>query len=134
MLAVSLGGVAIASFLLYSVWRLVYNMYLHPLARFPGPWWAGATTYAEAYFDIIKGGRYFSKIEAMHARYGKLSTSRDGGLLTTAGPIVRIGPTELSIRDAEFYEHIYGNMSKSFQQHYAMSDLAMNGPSLEILW
>ena len=72
MLAITLMGALLASYLLYSVWRLVYNVYFHPLAKFPGPWWAGATSYVEAYFDIIKGGRYSAKVEAMHARYGKL--------------------------------------------------------------
>ncbi|KAL5393346.1 hypothetical protein DPSP01_000169 [Paraphaeosphaeria sporulosa] len=96
MHSVTLASVSLVASLLYTVWRLVYNIYFHPLAKFPGPWWAGATSYAEAYFDIIKGGRYFIEIEAMHARYG---------------PIVRVTPTELSIRDAEFYEHIYGSMN-----------------------
>ncbi|KAJ4353268.1 uncharacterized protein N0V89_004995 [Didymosphaeria variabile] len=96
MLAVTLVVASLVTYLLYSLWRLVYNVYFHPLAKFPGPWWAGATSYAEAYFDIIKGGLYFAEVEAMHAHYG---------------PIVRITPTELSIRDAEFYEHIYGSMN-----------------------
>ncbi|KAF2447649.1 benzoate 4-monooxygenase cytochrome P450 [Karstenula rhodostoma CBS 690.94] len=96
MLAVTLAFASLVSYLLYSIWRLLYNVYFHPLAKFPGPWWAGATSYVEAYFDIAKGGRYFAEIEAMHARYGS---------------IVRITPTELSIRDAEFYENIYGTMN-----------------------
>ncbi|KAF1974959.1 benzoate 4-monooxygenase cytochrome P450 [Bimuria novae-zelandiae CBS 107.79] len=96
MLASILLGALVTSYLLCPIWRVIYNVFLHPLAHFPGPWWAGATSYVEAYFDIMKGGQYFRKIEAMHARYG---------------PIVRVSPEELSIRDAEFYEHIYGSMS-----------------------
>ncbi|KAL1607860.1 hypothetical protein SLS60_002798 [Paraconiothyrium brasiliense] len=69
MLAVTLIVASLVTYLLYSLWRLVYNVYFHPLAKFPGPWWAGATSYVEAYFDAVKGGRYFEKIEAMHARY-----------------------------------------------------------------
>ncbi|KAK3203875.1 hypothetical protein GRF29_106g902064 [Pseudopithomyces chartarum] len=66
---ISLLGAIAAGCLLYYVGTIIYNVFFHPLAKFPGPWWAGASSYAEAYFDIVKGGRYFKKVEAMHARY-----------------------------------------------------------------
>lgn len=77
MLPVVLLSALGASCVLYSIWSVLYNLYFHPLVKFPGPWWAGATSYAEAYFDIVKGGLYFKEIEAMHARYGKNISLRD---------------------------------------------------------
>lgn len=70
---ISLLGAIAAGCLLYYVGTIIYNVFFHPLAKFPGPWWAGASSYAEAYFDIVKGGRYFKKVEAMHTRYGMVS-------------------------------------------------------------
>ncbi|KAJ4301925.1 hypothetical protein N0V90_004021 [Kalmusia sp. IMI 367209] len=110
MVVIAIIGGLVAAYFLYAMWRVVYNMYFHPLAKFPGPWWAGATSYGEAYFDMVKGGRFFAEVEAMHARYGRYEGRRKSPLLTTVGPIVRVTPTELSIRDAEFYEHIYGGV------------------------
>jgi hypothetical protein len=55
----------------YSLFEVIYNVCFHPLAKFPGPWWAGASYLPELYFDVIKGGQYFKKVEEMHKRYGK---------------------------------------------------------------
>ena len=66
----SLLGALAAGCFLYFLGRIVYNVFFHPLANFPGPWWAGASSLAEAYYDIAKGGRYFKKVEDMHIHYG----------------------------------------------------------------
>jgi hypothetical protein len=70
-LAVTAGSVL--ALVVYYLWRITYNMFLHPLAKFPGPWWAGASHLPEMYFDLIQGGQYFKQVEKMHARYGKIS-------------------------------------------------------------
>jgi len=57
----------------YTLVDLIYNVFFHPLAKFPGPWWAGASYLSEFYFDAIKGGLYFKEVEKMHERYGKSS-------------------------------------------------------------
>ena len=33
-------GLIVASGFLYTLWRCIYNVYFHPLARFPGPFFA----------------------------------------------------------------------------------------------
>lgn len=63
-------GVA-AVWIVYWVCCVVYNVWFHPLAKFPGPWWAGASSLPEMYFDVVRGGRYFKQIEQMHERYGE---------------------------------------------------------------
>lgn len=57
---------------LYHVLVALYNISpLHPLSRFPGPKLAAATVAYEAYFDLIKGGRYSWEIKRMHEKYGQ---------------------------------------------------------------
>ncbi|KAK3346667.1 cytochrome P450 CYP682H1 [Lasiosphaeria hispida] len=69
--------------------RSIYRLYLSPLSKFPGPWLAAITSAYEAYYDCFKdgGGRYHVEIARMHDRYG---------------PIVRINPWELHIRDPDW--------------------------------
>ena len=56
---------------LYYVGRSVYRLFLHPLAKVPGPWIATVSSGYEFYWDCIKAGRFHVKIDEMHERYGK---------------------------------------------------------------
>ncbi|KAI0914391.1 cytochrome P450 [Ustulina deusta] len=69
-----------------------YRLFLHPLARFPGPKPAAISRWYEAYHDVVRGGQYTSKIAELHATYG---------------PIIRISPHELHVADAAFFDTLY---------------------------
>lgn len=51
-------------------WLAVYRLYLHPLAKFPGPKLAAVTTLYEFYYDGLKRGQYTFEIGRMHEKYG----------------------------------------------------------------
>lgn len=49
-----------------------YRLFLHPLARFPGPKLATISRWYEAYYDVVLGGQYTSKIAELHKIYGRM--------------------------------------------------------------
>lgn len=72
--AINMTNVAHILFLwiLYHVLVALYNISpLHPLSHIPGPRLAAMTIAYEAYFDLIKVGRYSWEIKKMHEEYGQ---------------------------------------------------------------
>ncbi|KAL2859925.1 uncharacterized protein BJX67DRAFT_386495 [Aspergillus lucknowensis] len=78
--------------ILYSLGLIVHRLLLSPVAGFPWPKLAAVTNWYELYYDVVKKGKYVFEIEKMHDSYG---------------PIVRISPHELSIRDPDYYNELY---------------------------
>ncbi|KAF2743348.1 cytochrome P450 [Sporormia fimetaria CBS 119925] len=79
-------------FAFYLTGLTIYRLYLHPLAKFPGPRLAAVTSLYEAYYDIVCNGQYSRKISQLHDVYG---------------PIIRVTPHELHIRDSSFFDEFY---------------------------
>lgn len=66
-----LGQSIVATIVLYYVTVALYRLYLHPLARFPGPKWAAVTRLYEGYYDLYQSGQYTFKIAELHKQYGE---------------------------------------------------------------
>lgn len=62
-----LGG----SFVIYNLLLIVYRLFFHPLAKFPGPKLAAASYWYEFYYDAVQPGKYIWKIKELHQIYGK---------------------------------------------------------------
>jgi hypothetical protein len=90
--------VAVLLLAAYILSTAVYRLYFHPLAKFPGPKLAALTKWTEAYYEIVKKGQFTFKIDEWHDRYG---------------PIVRVTPDEVHIRDSEFWDTLFVKYPKS---------------------
>ncbi|KAI1329342.1 cytochrome P450 [Xylariaceae sp. FL0255] len=100
----------------YYVALILYRLYLHPLARFPGPWLAAVSRWYEAYHDVLRNGQYTFKIAELHKIYG---------------PIVRTSPHELHINDPSFFDQIYRQDGR--WDKYAWSVDAFGAPGAILL-
>ncbi|KIW77178.1 hypothetical protein Z517_09624 [Fonsecaea pedrosoi CBS 271.37] len=82
------------SLVLYAVANVVYNVYLHPLRRYPGPKaWAASRL---PWFYNTTSGQIHTRLTALHKQYG---------------PVVRIAPNELSYTEPAAWRQIYGHRS-----------------------
>ncbi|KAH8810751.1 putative benzoate 4-monooxygenase cytochrome P450 [Xylogone sp. PMI_703] len=86
-------GLAILGFLLSIC---IYNLYFHPLSKYPGPFFARATRIYQIYWDLT--GVSHLKIKELHDRYGS---------------VVRIAPNELSYNTFQAWKDICGHRSAS---------------------
>lgn len=105
---------------LYTLYGLIYRLHFSPLAKFPGPKLAAATRWYEFYYDVVKRNRFSWQIQKMHDQYGNIRpfhcfANRTGtGLMVcarladevSAGPIIRISPEELHVRDPDWYDEL----------------------------
>ncbi|KAE9377619.1 cytochrome P450 [Stipitochalara longipes BDJ] len=80
-----------------ALWRAFYNLLLHPLAKFPGPITAGLSEWWEIY-HTIKCDR-FNVIQQLHEKHG---------------PVVRVGPNQVSISSPETFHHVFVTKCSSF--------------------
>ncbi|KAL9083283.1 MAG: hypothetical protein Q9165_008589 [Trypethelium subeluteriae] len=92
-------SVALQSLLVVSaVWtaaqasRYLYNLFFHPLSKFPGPITSAASTFP-AIIHTVKGDLLYW-VTDLHAKYGD---------------VVRVSPNELSFAGADSYRDIYGH-------------------------
>ncbi|KAI4145298.1 MAG: hypothetical protein LQ341_002430 [Variospora aurantia] len=92
--------------LLAILCKYIYRLTFHPLARFPGPRLAAATNLYGAYFDLSTSSSYVKSFPDLHDKYG---------------PIVRLWPNQLHIRDINEYNQIFkiGSKYEKDSQFYA---------------
>ncbi|KAI6091573.1 putative cytochrome P450 [Hypoxylon rubiginosum] len=97
----------------YFVTLVLYRLFLHPLAAFPGPKLAAATLWYEFFYDGIRRGQYTFKIQEMHEKHG---------------PIVRISPNELHCNDPAFIDTLYaGGSARRDKYDYFASQFGVFG-------
>ena len=90
----------------------MYNLFFHPLAKFPGPiqWRGSLLPWA---YQFFRGEHPFSVLR-LHEEYG---------------PIVRISPSEISFSDPEAWKDIYGAaLGKENPKHHTFyAAIGFNG-------
>ena len=59
-----------ASLLLFAVQRVIYNVYFHPLAHFPGPRGAACTIWWLAYQEFCGRDSLSTMRHKLHEQYG----------------------------------------------------------------
>ncbi|KAK3323140.1 cytochrome P450 family protein [Cercophora scortea] len=73
----------------------IYRLWFHPLSKFPGPFWARLSNFYHAY--IIRKSDNYLVMQKLHEKYG---------------PIVRTGPSNLSVNDPAAIDIVLSNSSK----------------------
>lgn len=71
------GRLLVGAMILFMISGAFSRLYLHPLARFPGPLLAALTGYYQTYFDIVKGGELIPQLQKLHERYGTCLVALD---------------------------------------------------------
>jgi hypothetical protein len=58
----------------HRIFILFQRLFYSPLAKFPGPKLAAATSLYETYFNLVKNGKYYLEVERLHNIYGNTSS------------------------------------------------------------
>jgi hypothetical protein len=69
----TLVSAAVTVTIAYSIYSVIYNVYFHPLAKFPGPPVARITIYWKAYIECILNRSFCHALVDLHAQYGKIA-------------------------------------------------------------
>ncbi|KAI1380472.1 cytochrome P450 [Hypoxylon crocopeplum] len=89
---------AVVLFVLYTGSHIIYNLYLHPLSKYPGPLLGRSTLLWRFYHSVA--GRFHRRVDEQHKKYG---------------PVVRLAPNELSFASIESWKDIYGHATAGRQ-------------------
>jgi hypothetical protein len=54
----------------YVLGLVIYRLYFHPLAGFPGPKYGAISKWHEYYFDVHLQGKFIFHIKTLHEKYG----------------------------------------------------------------
>jgi hypothetical protein len=91
-----LGYALSAVLVLYVIAYIIYQRFLHPLAKYPGPFWASVTDIWQALEFLSLRQPY--RLTELHEKYG---------------PVVRYGPDKVSITYESAVQAIYQKSSKA---------------------
>lgn len=107
------------------IYTLLYRLYIHPLAKIPGPRLAAATWLYEIYFDLYLGVSLCSRLEgSMKYTVQDLHSppsSQSQTLIVGLGSIIRITPDEVHVNDPDLVDVVYpGGWKKINKDPYLM--------------
>lgn len=90
----SLAVLAFAAWGAFQAYKIIYRLYFHPLAHFPGPKFAAVSFLYEIYFDLLvaPGGQFIYRLDELHDKYG---------------PVIRCSPEEIHVRDSQWFDTLY---------------------------
>lgn len=71
--------------------KVIYNVYLHPLRSYPGPFLGSVLSFYACYLEL--SGPQHLKMKEFHDTYGE---------------VVRIGPNKLSFNSSQAWQDICG--------------------------
>lgn len=103
--------------ILYVLGRITYNLYIHPLSRYPGPRLAAISSLHYVYWT--NNGQLHTKLKDLHDQYGD---------------VVRIEPSSLVYRSAQSWKDIYGHRKPgtgSFVKDDKFFVPSPNGPNIQ---
>ncbi|CZR52440.1 uncharacterized protein PAC_02317 [Phialocephala subalpina] len=83
----------LTTFFILVLTKGLYNLFLHPLRTYPGPWYARISRFWYSY-RFLRGTLSFD-IKVLHDKYGD---------------VVRVAPDELSYANGDAWETIYGRI------------------------
>ncbi len=69
--SVNIIHIAAFVYLLYHIQLMVYNLFWHPLARFPGPFLCRASWIQQCYYEAVLNGKLLERLPDYHRKYGK---------------------------------------------------------------
>lgn len=55
----------------YLLGLVIYRLFFHPLAKFPGPKYAALSRWHEFYYEVVKKGQFTFVIQEYHKKYGE---------------------------------------------------------------
>lgn len=87
----------LAVYVVHTVYAVIYNIYFHPLAKFPGPPLAGVSIYWKAYVECIESRSFCHYLVELHRHYGD---------------VIRVAPNELHFASPQAYHDIYNNKNQ----------------------
>lgn len=101
---------------LYIAINAFYNVYLHPLRKYPGPklWAASSIPWGLSF----KAGNMHNSLWDIHEKYG---------------PIVRVGPNELSYANADAWDEVYGRYRAGKRKENQKPDWYLSKDDKDIL-
>lgn len=105
-----LASVAAAAVFTYAASLVIYRLYFHPLAKYPGNWIDKITEWHDVYYTFT-GNRHMVH-QALHEKYGDF---------------VRINPNTLSVNTAAGLKDIYGFKANARKSNWYVGLLSYPG-------